>query len=99
MPRSREENAARMRGQREAERHEASELHKPDVAAPSQQRVRSKRIAEVSALALALEEEEIVLAQEKVVLQSEERFACGKSHVRFNGSPNSHSTIRPRKAR
>ena len=25
--------------------------------------------------------------------------APGKSHVRFNGSPNSHSTIRPRKAR
>ena len=48
MPLLKEVNAARMRGQREAERHEASELHKPDVAAPSQQRVRSKRIAEAS---------------------------------------------------
>ena len=68
MPRSREANAARMREQREAERHEASELHKPDVAAPSQQRVRSKRIAEASALALALEEE---IAQSDIVLPEE----------------------------
>ena len=68
MPRSREANAARMREQREAERHEASELHKPDVAAPSQQRVRSKRIAEASALALALEEE---IAQSEIVLPEE----------------------------
>ena len=30
------------------EAHEASERHKPDVGAPSQQRVRSKRIAEAS---------------------------------------------------
>ena len=81
MPRSREANAARMREQREAERHEASELHKSDVAAPSQQRLRSKRIAEVSAesvrskriaeasaLALALEEE---IAQSEIVLPEE----------------------------
>ena len=68
MPRSREANAARMREQREAERHEASERHKPDVAAASQQHVRSKRIAEASALALALEEE---IAQSKIVLPEE----------------------------
>ena len=68
MPRSREANAARMREQREAERHEASELHKSDVAALSQQRVRSKRIAEASALALALEEE---IAQSEIVLPEE----------------------------
>ena len=66
-----------MREQREAERHEASELHKPDVAAPSQQRVRSKRIAEASALALALEEEEIVLPEEQKqakLLRAKERI-------------------------
>ena len=68
MPRSREANAARMREQREAERHEASERHKPDVAAPSKQRVRSKRIAEASALALALVEE---IAQSENVLPEE----------------------------
>ena len=50
------------------EAHEASERHKPDVAAPSQQRVRSKRIAEASALALALEEE---IAQSDIVLPEE----------------------------
>ena len=50
------------------EAHEASERHKPDVAAPSQQRVRSKRIAEASALALALEEE---IAQSEIVLPEE----------------------------
>ena len=66
-----EANAARMRDEREereAERHEASERHKPDVAAASQQRVRSKRIAEANALALALEEE---IAQSKIVLPEE----------------------------
>ena len=53
---------------REAERHEASERHKPDVAAASQQHVRSKRIAEASALALALVEE---IAQSENVLPDE----------------------------
>ena len=34
------------------EAHEASERHKPDVAAPSQQRVRSKRIAEAGGVSV-----------------------------------------------
>ena len=94
-----EANAARMQKQREAEReqreaeqHEASERHKPDVAAPSQQRVRSKRIAEASALALALVEE--IAQSENVLPEEREKQALQNKVMRAE-----NNAERKRKAR
>ena len=92
-----EANAARMRDeqeQREAEGHEASERHKPDVAAPSQKHVRSKRIAEASALALALVEE--IAQSENVLPEEREKQAL---HDKFMRAKNAASAFRVKRAR
>ena len=91
-----EANAARMRDeqeQREAEGHEASERHKPDVAAPSQKQ-RSKRIAETSALALAFVEE--IAQSENVLPEEREKQALQDKVMR---AKNAASALRVKRAR